>query len=469
MDNKHLKYKYLKYKTKYIKLLQVGGGYKASTYSITESDYKYSIYKESETKYIYSIESPNKKYKMIIEDTQPLEIKYLEGVKDIESKTYKGCLKSTTKANGKSGENIIKYIDRYGKIYRNEEWGWNNMFNFCSENKGLSAFFNAYGKIFQCHGLGIMKYKNGNLYNGEWEDDLRHGDGKMTFILIDNTTNEYDGKWKKDKINGLGTMEYGNGNVYKGEWKNNKMHGLGTMNLENGDVYTGNWINDIRQGEGTMNLENGDVYTGNWENDEITTTIPVKVTYKNGDIYDGYWKDNTKHGNGKMTYATGDIYDGDWENNELHKGIVTYTNITDLNTMLDIDSNKIQYNGDLKEKTREGNGKLIFYKDDVVICFYNGSWKNNKVDTSKSFTICYNNVFYSNQQLYKVKVLEISNLLELSPETEYALFAGFIGHKKCNVWDFKIKKCTNGEVKKISMSKKTNYEKMFSSGILEYE
>jgi hypothetical protein len=62
---------------------------------------------------------------------------------------------------------------------------------------------------------------NGSYYDGEWENDLKHGKGKITY------TNGlcYDGEWKhglkhgKGKITNINT----NGLCYDGEWCDNKV------------------------------------------------------------------------------------------------------------------------------------------------------------------------------------------------------------------------------------------------------
>jgi hypothetical protein len=54
-----------------------------------------------------------------------------------------------------------------------------------------------------------MSYNNGNSYKGDYQNDLKHGDG--TFIWADN------------------------GAVYKGSWFEGKTHGLGHEKKANGD------------------------------------------------------------------------------------------------------------------------------------------------------------------------------------------------------------------------------------------
>ena len=48
--------------------------------------------------------------------------------------------------------------------------------------------------------IGIMKYSNGDKYDGNWINDAKNGQGKM---------------------------EYANGDIYNGRWKNDKRYGQG--------------------------------------------------------------------------------------------------------------------------------------------------------------------------------------------------------------------------------------------------
>ncbi|XP_042299891.1 radial spoke head 10 homolog B-like isoform X1 [Sceloporus undulatus] len=45
-------------------------------------------------------------------------------------------------------------------------------------------------------GRGIRCYRSGNIYEGQWERDLRHGEGRMRWLT---TNQEYTGKW----VNGI--------------------------------------------------------------------------------------------------------------------------------------------------------------------------------------------------------------------------------------------------------------------------
>ena len=49
---------------------------------------------------------------------------------------------------------------------------------------------------------------------------------------------------------GVGAMRYRNGNVYEGSWMDDHRAGKGTMRFETGDVYEGEWRGNLQHGRG---------------------------------------------------------------------------------------------------------------------------------------------------------------------------------------------------------------------------
>jgi len=47
-----------------------------------------------------------------------------------------------------------------------------------------------------------------------------------------------------------GRMQYHNGDVYEGQWNNDDKTGYGKMTYEDGDNYEGQWRNNERDGKG---------------------------------------------------------------------------------------------------------------------------------------------------------------------------------------------------------------------------
>ena len=51
--------------------------------------------------------------------------------------------------------------------------------------------------------LGTMRYANGDAYEGEWAEDVKCGDGCMTWR---SSQQEYRGQWARNMPNGIGTQ-----------------------------------------------------------------------------------------------------------------------------------------------------------------------------------------------------------------------------------------------------------------------
>ena len=49
-----------------------------------------------------------------------------------------------------------------------------------------------------------MYYANGDIYEGEWLDDMRHGKGMLRLA----NTNRYEGEWKNNKMCGNGIFTW---------------------------------------------------------------------------------------------------------------------------------------------------------------------------------------------------------------------------------------------------------------------
>lgn len=60
-----------------------------------------------------------------------------------------------------------------------------------------------------------MYYANGDIYEGEWSNDMREGRGMLRLA----NNNRYEGEWKQDKKNGNGKYFFLNkGQLLEGFW-----------------------------------------------------------------------------------------------------------------------------------------------------------------------------------------------------------------------------------------------------------
>ena len=116
------------------------------------------------------------------------------------------------------------------------------------------------------------------------------------------------------KDNCKGNISYSSGNIYDGFFKNNKRHGKGTYIWKNGDKFTGTYYNGDPS-YGTYAFQNGHTYVGNFKNWKMHGQ--GTYTWKNGDKYIGQWKNDKRHGRGSKTYKNGKIERGIWENGKF--------------------------------------------------------------------------------------------------------------------------------------------------------
>lgn len=98
-------------------------------------------------------------------------------------------------------------------------------------------------KLRYRHGKG--RYEEGAYsYEGAWEEDRMHGQGKMTFA----SGAVYEGAFVNDKFHGQGTYTWPDGRVYVGAFFENKFHGDGQFTDVQKHVWTGQFFNGTGPG-----------------------------------------------------------------------------------------------------------------------------------------------------------------------------------------------------------------------------
>jgi hypothetical protein len=112
-----------------------------------------------------------------------------------------------------------------------------------SENCQYSGEWNIIEGIKKKHGKG--KYTEGNnVYEGDFDNDEMHGQGKMTFA----SKAVYEGQLVRNKFEGTGKYTWPDKAVYEGEWKNNRMHGDGVYTSKDGKKWIGKFYNGNGEG-----------------------------------------------------------------------------------------------------------------------------------------------------------------------------------------------------------------------------
>ena len=107
------------------------------------------------------------------------------------------------------------------------------------------------------HGKGIIRNAGVEVYEGDVVNDLKEGEGKLTY----SDGRVLTGTFQKDEcIKGL--LQFPDGSRYDGELKNGKRHGYGTYKFADGGMYVGFSANNVFHGKGKMTWCDGGWYEG---------------------------------------------------------------------------------------------------------------------------------------------------------------------------------------------------------------
>jgi len=98
----------------------------------------------------------------------------------------------------------------------------------------------------QAHGRGQYTCPNGSRYEGEFFQNLRHGEGR-SFQVAQDCTYEYIGEFSDDCFHGYGQYTCTDGTVYVGYWESNLPNEQGTLTTRDNQVFAGNWtVGELR-------------------------------------------------------------------------------------------------------------------------------------------------------------------------------------------------------------------------------
>jgi hypothetical protein len=187
--------------------------------------------------------------------------------------------------------------------------------------KGDLIFFNDFkysGSFLNglMHGYGKLVHINGRIYEGEFLNGKFNGKGRL---IIDKTIIE--GEFKEGEIFGKSVVKYQNGDIYEGTLKEMFPDGYGKYILKNGDKYEGDFKNGKYEGKGTYTTKDR-IISGNFK--ESKTIGKSFVKFNNGNTYEGDLDNFILQGSGKFTYLNGDIEVGEWQKDIFVKGVAKY-------------------------------------------------------------------------------------------------------------------------------------------------
>lgn len=268
------------------------------------------------------------------------------------------------------------------------------------------------------NGHGVLYYKSGDIYIGQFKDGKRDLEG--TYYFADDGT-RYIGFFKEGKMhgpieeitnngttysdvykenmpiepkpkkgtvygnskNGYNVTLYEDGTTYKGYNRDNKHNGWGTLTKDDGSQYTGEFKDGLFNGYGTLRNTDGSITEGMWEDNRFVGELKnqtgcvsgdcknsYSVLVKNGEKYIGEFKNGLPHGMGKYLLADGSSYVGSVVSGKIDGyGTITYAKSSDPKAPK-------KYVGDIQNGKPNGYGALLYNNGDS----YYGHFDQNVFD-----------------------------------------------------------------------------------------
>lgn len=153
------------------------------------------------------------------------------------------------------------------------------------------------------HGKGRVEYRNGEIYQGEFENGRRTGRG----TLLQNAD-------EGQVLFSIGNQKfYSTGQVlYTGTWKNGLKHGTDCTETWNAGhhTYTGDFVAGVRSGRGKYQ-HNGSLYEGEFERG-LYHGQGKYYDAETGKTYVGQFANNLPSGKGVMVWPDGSRYEGNF-------------------------------------------------------------------------------------------------------------------------------------------------------------
>lgn len=155
-------------------------------------------------------------------------------------------------------------------------------------------------------GYGIMKWPDGTVYEGLWENNLYNGRGKLYHASGD----LYEGEFVDDMAQGFGIYRHANGSKYVGYWNQDKQHGFGKEKWNDGSQYVGFYQDASKEGQGEYRWPDGNRYIGEWRNNMLNGQ--GLFMWHDDRLYLGDWNDNMMHGQGTYRWGDGRMFIGQY-------------------------------------------------------------------------------------------------------------------------------------------------------------
>ncbi|XP_051009824.1 alsin [Acomys russatus] len=206
-------------------------------------------------------------------------------------------------------------------------------YTFYKDPRLKDATYNGRWLSGKPHGRGVLKWPDGKIYSGMFRNGLEDGYGEYRIPnKALNKEDHYIGHWKEGKMCGQGVYSYASGEVFEGCFQDNMRHGhgllrSGKLTSSSPSMFIGQWVMDRKAGYGVFDdITRGEKYMGMWQ-DDVCQGNGVVVT-QFGLYYEGNFHLNKMTGNGVLLSEDDTIYEGEFSDDWTlsGKGVLTMPN-----------------------------------------------------------------------------------------------------------------------------------------------
>lgn len=288
----------------------------------------------------------------------------------------------------------------------------------CKEGNTGTLLYKSYEDIKEFTGLfgpdqsfikGLLKFHNGDEFDGTFRVVLPDHNGKYVDVYYDSGTFKKSGRYTytarfvNEYPEGQIEINYDNGANYKGQIKKGYYDGYGVLKYSDGALYEGNWVEGYSQGKGKIVYKDGLTYEGDFIKDKREGHGILTNRNNPGYYFSGVFKNDNPNGLGKIVLNSGDTLVGEYNEGKrfgffqkkgaaaksvyqyFKKDSLIYDNLAKVGDVYCIGGDcktgkgKLvlfsgdKYEGDVKDGVATGEGKIA-YTNGVL---YTGSFKNN--------------------------------------------------------------------------------------------
>jgi hypothetical protein len=215
---------------------------------------------------------------------------------------------------------------------------------------------------FDRHGEGTCSYgMGGGVYEGQWARDVREGRGRLDARAGEGFL--YEGEWLGDRPHGEGVRVGADGSREEGHFGWGALHGVAQRRDALGNMWEGTFVGGQLQGEGTCSVDCAK-YKGGFADGAYSGE--GQLIEADGAEYTGAWRNGLRHGHGRQHLADGSEYVGEWAAGERHgRGVWRHARRDEVETWRAetpaFSASAIaEYDGEWRHGAMEGEGHLTY-------------------------------------------------------------------------------------------------------------